>query len=133
MKRKVKRERESGEGGGRRGGGRRDKKGEGEKGRERMGGRKGREEREEQGVMCNANLGQIMCSCGCLLRDKLDKAGLYLFLMNMSLLAAHDADEQLKKHQTSRHHQGTQQLEWNQDKTKWNQDSTVQPPRRALG
>ena len=74
-----------------------------------------------------------MFSCRCSLSDKLDKAGLYLFLVHMLLLAAHDADEQLKKYQTARHHQSTQQLEWNQDETKWNQDSTVQPARRASG
>ena len=74
--------------------------------------------------MCNNYLGQIMSRCGCLLGNKLDKAGLYLFFVHMFLLAAHDADEQLKKYQTARRHQSTQQLEWNQDKTKWNQDST---------
>ena len=108
----MKRERE-------RGGGKKGRKGEGEKG-----GREGREGREEQGGMCNNYLGRIMSRCGCLLGNKLDKAGLYLFFVHMFLLAAHDADEQLKKYQTARHHQSTQQLEWNQDKTKWNQDST---------
>ena len=51
--------------------------------------------------MCNNYLGQIMSRCGCLLGNKLDKAGLYLFFVHMFLLAAHDADEQLKKYQTA--------------------------------